>query len=132
MKLIDKDALRTEIERRISTYKRHYEELVRYEVWNDAKKIEPKINELENLLSFINTIEVKEVETWHLQEKEDIYDAVKDWGLYKFVCIMKDGTIQRFNGCLDEDCEGHINVHINGINDDYDDVDDIVKWIEIT
>lgn len=132
MKLIDKDKVVAEIERRISIYKRHYEELVRYEVWNDAKKIEPKINELENLLSFINTIEVKEVETWHLQEKEDIYDAVKDWGLYEFICIMKDGTIQRFNGCLDEDCEGHIHVHINGINDDYDDVDDIVKWIEIT
>lgn len=75
---------------------------------------------------------VKEVDTWHLQEKEDIYDAVKDWGLYKFVCIMKDGTIQRFNGSLDEDCEGYINVHIDGINDDYDNVDDIVKWIEFT
>ena len=87
---------------------------------------------LEGILSFINTLEVKEVDTWHLQEKEDIYDAVKDWGLYKFACIMKDGTIQRFNGSLDEDCEGHINTHINGVNDDYDNVDDIVKWIEFT
>jgi hypothetical protein len=42
------------------------------------------------------------------------------------------GTIQRFNGSLDEDCEGHINTHINGVNDDYDNVDDIVKWIEFT
>lgn len=77
-------------------------------------------------------LEVKEVETWHLQEKEDIYDAVKDYGLYKFACIMKDGTIQRFNGSLDEDCEGHINAHIDGVNDDYDNIDDIVKWIEYT
>ena len=80
----------------------------------------------------IDTLETKEVDTWHLQEKENIYDAVKDWGLYTFACIMKDGTIQKFTGNLDEDCEGHINVHIDGVNDDYDNVDDIVKWIEIT
>ena len=77
-------------------------------------------------------MKVKEVDTWHLQEKEDIYDAVKDWGLYTFACIMKDGSIQKFTGNLDEDYEGHINVHIYGVNDDYDNVDDIVKWIEIT
>lgn len=82
------------------------------------------------LIKNINTIELKEVAIWHLQEKEDIYDAVKDWGLYKFACIMKDGTIQMFNGSFDEDYEGHINTHINGVNNDYDNVDDIVKWIE--
>ena len=71
------------------------------------------------------------MDTWHLQDKEDIYDAVKDWGLYTFACIMNDGTIQKFSGYLDEDCEGHINTHIDGVNDDYDNVDDIVKWIEI-
>lgn len=76
-------------------------------------------------------LEMKEADTWHLQEKEDIYDAVKDWGLYTFACVMKDGTIQKFTGNLDEDCEGHINVHIDGVNDDYDNVDDIVKWIEV-
>ena len=76
-------------------------------------------------------LEMKEADTWHLQEKEDIYDAIKDWSLYTFACVMKDGTIQKFTGNLDEDCEGHINVHINGVNDDYDNVDDIVKWIEV-
>ena len=76
-------------------------------------------------------VEVKEVDTWHLQEKENIYDAVKDWSLYTFACVMKDGTIQKFTGIMDEDCEGHINVHIDGANDDYDNVDDIVKWIEV-
>jgi len=85
----------------------------------------------EQFLSFINSLEVKEVNIWHLQEKEDIYNAVKNWGLHTFVCIMKDGTIQKFSGCLDEDCEGHINAHIDGVNDNYDNVDDIVKWIEI-
>ena len=79
MKLIDKDAVVAEIKRRISTYKHHYEELARYEVWNDAKKIEPKINELENLLSFINTIEVKDTDAFidkacdWLKENKDKY-----------------------------------------------------------
>lgn len=85
----------------------------------------------DNVISVIDTLEVKEVNTWHLQEKEDIYDAVKDWSLHTFACIMKDGTIQKFRGCLDEDCEGHINAHIDGVNNNYDNVDDIVKWIEI-
>ena len=71
------------------------------------------------------------VDSWHLQEKEDIYDAVKDWSLHTFVCLMKYGTIQKFTGCRAEDCEVHINVHIDGVNDDYDNVDDIVKWIEL-
>ena len=102
------------------------------EDWRYRVKMEEKNELLKSIINTINTLEAKEVDTWHLQEKEDIYDVVKDWGLYKFVCIMKDGTIQRFNGSLDEDYEGHIHVHINGVNDDYDDVDDIVKWIELT
>lgn len=119
---ISKAAVVAEIERRIKNlYPKGGQGMVVTKILKDH---------YEDLLYFINTLEVKEVDTWHLQEKEDIYDAVKDWGLYTFVCIMKDGTIQRFNGNLDEDCEGHINVHINGVNDDYDNVDDIVEWIE--
>lgn len=121
---IPKDDLLAEIENLLDKGKYHDDYDCAYRDGNNGA--------LYALKGRIDTLEVKDVETWHLQEKEDIYDAIKDWGLYKFVCIMKDGTIQRFNGCLDEDCEGHINVHINGINDDYDDVDDIVKWIEIT
>jgi hypothetical protein len=45
---------------------------------------------------------------------------------------MKDGTIQKFTSNMDEDYEGHISVYICGANDDYDNVDDIVKWIEFT
>lgn len=86
----------------------------------------------QQIIDFINTLEIKDVDTWHLQEKEDIYDAVKDWSLQTFACIMKDGTIQKFTGNLDEDYEGHINIHIYGANDDYDDTDEIVKWIEFT
>ncbi len=84
------------------------------------------------IYSFINSLEVKEMDTWHLQEKEDIYDAVKGWDIHTFICIMKDGTIQKFTGCNDEDYEGCITTHIDGVNDNYDDVADIVKWIELT
>ena len=121
---IKKSALVAEIEKRIK----------------ETESMQPKfdqfwagqISAFKGILKILNTLEVKEINTWHLQEKEDIYDALKDWSLHTFACIMKDGTIQMFSGMLDEDCEGHINVHIDGVNDDYDDVDDIVKWIEIT
>lgn len=127
MKLIDKSALVAEIENLENTYKKcptrnSYEDGLK-----DGRLIGYK-----DALYEINTLEVKEVDTWHLQEKENIYDAVKDWSLYTFACIMKDGTIQKFTGNLDEDSEGHINTHIYGVNDDYDNVDDIVKWIEYT
>lgn len=91
---------------------------------------EARASELGKILAILDTLETKEVDTWHLQEKEDIYDAVKDWGLYTFVCVMKDGSIQKFTGNLCEDSEGHINRHIDGVNDDYNNVDDIVKWIK--
>ena len=119
---VDKDALVAELKR--------IEHETNYEPF--TSEVLGKRCACKSLLSFLDTIEVKEVDTWHLQEKEDIYDAVKDWGLYTFACIMKDGTIQKFNGSMDEDYEGHIHVHIDGINDDYDNVDDIVKWIEYT
>ncbi len=127
---IDKDALIEKIKKRLHKYEKEYERLAHYEIWITAKEIEPKIKELKNLLSFIDTFEEKDVNTWHIQEKENIYDAVKNWGLYTFACVMRDGTIQRFTGNLDEDHEGQINVHIDGVNDGYDSVDDIVKWIE--
>lgn len=125
---IDKSTIVAEIERRMKKY-------ATIDVGNSSELdalYGAKCKALMEILSFINTLEVKDVDNWHLQEKENIYDAVKDWGLYTFACIMKDGTIQKFTGNLDEDCEGHINIHIDGTNDDYDDVDDIVKWIELT
>lgn len=121
---IDKDALLAEIKRRLKALNAcHADRVAGYA---------GEISGLKRLLSFLDTLEVKEVNTWHLQEKENIYDAVKDWGLHTFACVMKDGTIQKFTGMLDEDYEGHINTHIDGVNDDYDNVDDIVKWIEFT
>lgn len=128
-KYIDKSALVAEIEKRIEAHK---ETLKKYNSSITEMVLKGSMSAYQSLLHFINTFEVKELDAWHLQEKEDIYDAVKDWSLHTFVCVMKDGTIQRFTGMLDEDCEGHINVHIDGVNDNYDDVDDIVKWIEFT
>ena len=125
--LIDKDALIAKIENNINKI-----DLNSIEDWRYRLQREHDIEVMKNIISIINTLEGKEVDTWHLQEKENIYDAVKDWSLHTFVCIMKDGTIQRFTGNMDEDCEGHINVHVNGVNDDYDDVDDIVKWTVLT
>ena len=130
MKLIDKTAIVAEIERRITDNKKDIERA-------SHKNLEDYFEGYEDALTllkqqYLDTIEVKEVDTWHLQEKENIYDAVKDWSLQTFACVMKDGTIRKFTGSLDEDYDGHINVHIDGANDDYDNVDDIVKWIEFT
>ena len=115
--------------------KNRIEEILR-NLWkkDDGHNAEHRIcynKALQEVQCELDTLEVKEVNIWHLQEKENIYDAVKDWSLHTFACVMKDGTIQKFIGNMDEDYEGHINVHIDGDNDDYDDVDDIVKWIEI-
>jgi hypothetical protein len=124
MKPIDKDKVVAEIEKRIK------------ETESMRSMVDPfwegQISAFDSVLKILDTLKVKEVDTWHLQEKENIYDAVKDWSLHTFVCLMKDGTIQRFSGNFDEDYEGHINVHIDGVNGDYDNVDDIVKWIEYT
>jgi hypothetical protein len=61
MKLIDKDKVAAEIEERLHKYEKEYEELARYEIWGTAREIRPKIEELKNFRSFIDNIEVKEV-----------------------------------------------------------------------
>ena len=116
--------------------KNRIEEILR-NLWkkDDGHNAEHRIcynKALQEVQCELDTLEVKEVDTWHLQENENIYDAVKDWNLHTFACVMKDGTIQKFIGNMDEDYEGHINIYICGANDDYDNVDDIVKWIEFT
>lgn len=121
---IDKAAIAAEINNWIQDARR------KYTMSTIQFSLSDRIESLENLLSFLDTLEVKDMDTWHLQEKEDIYDAVKDWNLHTFACIMKDGTIQRFTGFRDEDFEGHINTHIDGVDDDICNINDIVKWIE--
>lgn len=67
---------------------------------------------------------------WNKESENSIFDAIDDWGFHRFACIMKDGSLTEFTGIWDEDYEGHNNLHIDHINDDYS-IDDIVMWIEI-
>ena len=68
---------------------------------------------------------------WNINEENDIFDAVKPWDIYRFICIMKDDTIQIFTGICDETYNGEIIVHLDCIDDNLDyDIDDIVMWIE--
>lgn len=62
MKLIDKDALVAKLVGGLNKYKKEYNKMARYEVWETAKELEHKINELEKTLNFINAFEVKEVD----------------------------------------------------------------------
>ena len=76
-------------------------------------------------------MENKNINTpWHWQEKEDIYYAIKEWGLYKFACLMKDNMLWMFNGFFCENADGEVNTHIEAVDDKYN-VDDIVLWIEL-
>jgi hypothetical protein len=63
---IPKSTLITEIKQILHKYEKEYEKLTHYEIWITAKEIEPKIKQLKNLLSFIDTLEIKEVD---LEEK---------------------------------------------------------------
>lgn len=117
--MTDKDKIKAEIERRKNeAYGTEWGWAVQCETYDE-------------ILSFIDSLPEEPVNTWKKQNESNIYDAVKDWGLYRFVCLMKDGTIQFFNGMNDETADGHINTHVDGLNDDYDDVDDIIAWIEV-
>ena len=62
MKLIDKDKVAGEIEERLHKYEQEYAECARYEFWGTAREIRPKIEELKNLCSFIDSLETKEVD----------------------------------------------------------------------
>ena len=64
MKLIDKDKIVVEIERRIKCITKEYQESQQPEFF-----LLGKINGLENLLSFLNTIETKEIDL-----KKEFYD----------------------------------------------------------
>ena len=68
---------------------------------------------------------------WNINEENDILDVVKPWSIYRFICIMKDDTIQIFTGICDENYNGEISTHLDCIDDNLDyGIDDIVMWIE--
>jgi len=126
MKLIDKDAVVAEIENLENAYKKcptrnSYEEGLK-----NGRLIGYK-----DALHKINTIEVKEVDFWHKQSEEDIDDSINDWSLHTYLCLMIDGSIQRFTGILDESYDGSINIHLDCTDDNYDwEYDNIIYWIE--
>ena len=60
MKLIDKDALVSEIERRIFQLESKYKELSNLNIWITTKEIKYKINGLKEALLIASTIQVKE------------------------------------------------------------------------
>lgn len=128
MELIDKSAVVAGIEGKINKYTKRGEK-------SDAKRdgygmywggVLSCLNEVR---SFLDTLEVKEINTWHLQKNENIYDAVKDWSLHSFICLMDDGSVQKFTGILSECYDGSVNTHIDATNDEYG-VDNIIFWIE--
>lgn len=81
-------------------------------------------------LSSIRSIETEDVKTWHRQSEKDIYDSFNDWEYHTFLCLMDDGSVQKFTGICAECVDGTVNKHIDAIDDEYDDVDKIVYWIE--
>lgn len=69
---------------------------------------------------------------WQLNAEHDILNAVLPWGYYRFICVMKDNSIQIFTGICDETADGQINQHLDCIDDNYEwNFDDIIMWIEV-
>jgi len=75
--------------------------------------------------------EIKKM-TWQVEAEHSIYDAVQDWDYHRFVCLMKDNTIQVFSGMNDETYNGEINTHIDCVSDySHYNTDEILMWIEV-
>lgn len=119
MKLIDKAKIVEEIER-----------IKKEECPTDTYEGRCKMLWFEQFYSFLDTIETEDVNTWHKQSEKDIYDSFNDWSYHTFLCLMDDGSVQKFSGICDECVDGTVNKHIDAIDDEYDDVDKIVYWIE--
>ena len=124
--LINKDIIVEEIKRKIEAHK---ETLKNCDSNISEMVIKGSMSAYQSLLHFLDTIETKEVDTWHLQKNEDIYDAVNDWSLHSFICLMDDGSVQKFTGILSECYDGSVNLHIDATNDEYS-IDNIIFWIE--
>lgn len=69
---------------------------------------------------------------WIKQEEKDILWSFNDWDYHVFACIMKDGSVRRFMGMLDENYNGEISRNLECPYDDEYNIDDIVYWCEIT
>ena len=72
----------------------------------------------------------KQYPHWNKQEENDLYFAIDDWELHKFVCIMKNSQVCTWNGIKDESANGYIKTHLVPDKTQYT-IDDIVYWTEI-
>ena len=73
--LIDKDALVAEIDKRINAWKEYYDDMRNAECYTLASGAYLRIDELENLKKFLNTLEVKEV---NLEKDNVTSDMIDD------------------------------------------------------
>ena len=135
MKLIDKDKIVKELERRVEAIRKAFNEPSILSVVNrtygvDRTYANAQSDAFKSLLTFLDTIGTEDVKTWHRQSEKDIYDSFNDWDYHTFLCLMDDGSVQKFSGICAECANGTVNKHIDAIDDEYDDVDKIVYWIE--
>ena len=77
----------------------------------------------------MNNMDVKNM-SWQNNDDNCILNAVVGWNVQRFVCVMKDHTIQTFTSIFDETYDGEIVQHIDCMDDNYG-IDDIVMWIEV-
>ena len=66
--------------------------------------------------------------TFYRQSEKDIWYEVNDWSDVTFICVMKDNSIQKFIGFLDETYDGQINPHCDCVTSDGYSTDDIKYW----
>lgn len=63
------------------------------------------------------------------QSSKDIWDEVNDSSTtVTFICVMKDNSIQKFSGFLDENYKGQITPYCVCITSDDYGTDDIKYW----
>lgn len=101
MKLIDKDKVVAEIEERLHKYEQEYAECARYELWGTAREIRPKIEELKNFRSFIDTIETKEAD---LEKNEPVSNDLERAALLHYPKISR---ISEPHGFIPADNKSH-------------------------
>lgn len=74
----------------------------------------------------------KKAIVWHKQDVDDICDTINDWSIHKYLCRMKDGTLNIAIGSADEGCDGDVSRSIYfEISDEKYYSDDIEAWVEI-
>ena len=127
MELIDKEKVIAELERLIAYAQTMSDNAINSSMQQFYDGMKEGCTEL---FSSILPIKTEDAKIWHRQSEKDIYDSFNDWNYHTFLCLMDDGTVQKFSGICDECVDGTVNKHIDAFDDKYDDVDKIVYWVE--